>query len=100
MCGTSGLKAAPRVHTVIVIAIGLALVGAGLFVGHVLGDAAGMARAALCFLPVWLIGAGSNLYVGVRRAGYALSAEAPILLVAFAVPAAVALLCWWRLSHS
>jgi len=88
------------VHTVIVIAIGLALLGAALFVGHVLGDAAGMARAALYFLPLWLIGAGINMYIGVQRAGYAVSSEAPILLVVFAVPAAVALLCWWRLSHS
>jgi hypothetical protein len=47
------------VHTVIVIAIGLAVLAAGLFVGHTLGGAAGMARATLYFLPLWLIGAGT-----------------------------------------
>jgi hypothetical protein len=88
------------VHTVLVIAIGLAVLGASLFVGHVLGDAAGMSRAALYFLPVWLLGAGINMYFGVHRAGYAVSDEAPVLLVVFAVPAAVALLCWWRLPHT
>jgi hypothetical protein len=88
------------VHTVIVIAIGLAVLGAGLLLGHVLGDTAGMARAALYFLPVWLIGAGINMYLGVHGAGYAVRDEAPILLVVFAVPAAVALLCWWKLPHT
>jgi hypothetical protein len=88
------------VHTVIVIAIGLAVLAAGLFVGHTLGGAAGMARAALYFLPLWLIGAGINMYFGVHGAGYAVSDEAPILLVVFAVPAAVALLGWWRLPHT
>jgi hypothetical protein len=86
------------VHTVIVIAVGLAVLGAALLAGHVLGGAAGMARAARYFLPVWLIGAGINMYVGVHAAGYAVRAEAPILLVVFAVPAAVALLCWCRLA--
>jgi hypothetical protein len=88
------------VHTLIVIGIGLAVLGAGLLAGQLLGDAAGMARAALYFLPVWLIGAGINMYIGVHGAGYAVSDEAPILLVVFAVPAAVALLCWWRLPHT
>jgi hypothetical protein len=88
------------VHTAVVIAIGLAVLGAALFIGHVLGEDAGKARAALYFLPLWVIGAGINMYIGVHGAGYAVSDEAPILLVVFAVPAAVALLCWWRLPHT
>jgi hypothetical protein len=88
------------VHTLIVIGIGLALLGACLLVGHALGDGAGMARAALYFLPMWLMGAGINMYIGVSRAGYTVSDEAPVLLVVFAVPAVVALLCWWKLPHT
>jgi hypothetical protein len=49
---------------------------------------------------MWLIGAGINMYIGVSRAGYTVSDEAPVLLVVFAVPAAVALLCWWKLPHT
>ena len=87
-------------HTLIVIGIGLAVLGLCLLVGHALGDGPGMARTALYFLPMWLIGAGINMYIGVNRAGYTVSDEAPVLLVVFAVPAAVALLCWWKLPHT
>jgi hypothetical protein len=49
-------------------------------------------RAALWFLPGWLLVAAINMWIGVSRAGYSVAAEAPIFLVVFAVPAAVALL--------
>jgi hypothetical protein len=86
-------------HTVIVIAVGLIVLGASLFIGQALGGAAGMARAALYFLPLWLIGAGLNMYVGVKSAGYAVSEETPVFLIVFAIPALIALLTWWRLPH-
>jgi hypothetical protein len=38
-----------------------------------------------------------NLYVGVKSAGYTVREEFPIFLVVFAIPAAVALLAWWKL---
>ena len=50
----------------------------------------GMAAAARWFIPVWLIAAGINLWVGVAKAGYSVAEEAPIFLVVFAAPAAVA----------
>jgi hypothetical protein len=84
-------------HTVIVLAIGFALLGLCIFGGHVLGSASGMAAGALAFLPLWLIGAGINMYLGVSKAGYSVREEAPIFLVVFALPAAVALLSWWKL---
>jgi len=37
------------------------------------------------------------MYIGVKRAGYSVADEAPVFLVVFAVPAALALLLWWKL---
>jgi hypothetical protein len=85
------------VHTIVVIAIGLGLLGACALVGRLLGGAAGSSTALLVFLPLWLMGAGINLYLGVKQAGYSVADELPIFLVVFAVPAVVALLVWWKL---
>jgi hypothetical protein len=89
-------------HTIKVIAIGLGLLGACLLVGRLIGagpPALALARAALVFLPLWLIGAAINMWVGVSKAGYSVSDEAPVFLMVFAVPAAVALIIWWRCSR-
>jgi hypothetical protein len=83
-------------HTLIVIVIGLLLLGACLLMGHILGDEGGLGRAALSFLPVWLMGAGVNMYIGVKNAGYSVSDELPVFLLVFALPALVALLVWWK----
>ena len=82
-------------HTVIIIAIGLALLGLCVFGGHQYSGAPGTANGALIFLPLWLIGAGINLYVGVKQAGYTVAEETPLFFVVFAVPAVVALVVWW-----
>jgi hypothetical protein len=82
-------------HTIIVLAVGFGLLVACAGVGYVLGGTPGLAKAVLVFLPLWLVGAGINLYVGVTRAGYSVTDEAPIFLVVFAVPAAAALAAWW-----
>ena len=58
-----------------------------------------LAGAAKLFIPLWLLVAGVNLWIGVTRAGYTVAEEAPIFLVVFAVPAAVALLLVWWLSR-
>lgn len=89
-------------HTLKVIAGGLVLLGLFLLAGRLINpDAplAGMATAARWFIPVWLVGAGINMYIGVARAGYSVAEEAPILLLVFAVPATVAALLAWRLSR-
>ena len=36
------------------------------------------------------------MWIGVTRAGYSVAEEAPIFLLVFAVPAAMALLVLWR----
>ena len=85
-------------HTLIVLAVGFALFGVLALVGRILGGTSGIATASLVFLPLWLIGAGINMYVGVTRAGYSVADETPIFLVVFAIPAAVALFTWWRMQ--
>ena len=84
-------------HTAIVVGVGFLLLGACAVVGRLVGGDAGMHRAFLVFLPLWFIGAGINMYLGVKGAGYSVADEAPIALVVFAIPAAVALLLWWKL---
>jgi hypothetical protein len=63
----------------------------------VLGGTPATAAASLVFLPLWLVGTGLNMYLGVKRAGYSVADEAPIALVVFAIPAAAALVTWWRI---
>jgi hypothetical protein len=84
-------------HTVIVIFIGLLLLGACALIGRLLGGGSTLSSALLAFLPIWLLGAGVNMYIGVKRAGYSVADETPVFLVVFAVPAALALLLWWKL---
>jgi len=84
-------------HTVMVLAGGFALLGICLLAGKLVGGSTGaLAKAALAFLPLWLVGAGINMWVGVAKAGYTVKQELPIFLVLFAVPAAVALALWWK----
>lgn len=80
-------------HTVVVIAEGLALLIAFVIAGRVSGKF-GDAAAAKAFIPVWFICAVVNMTVGVMNAGYTVAEELPILLVVFAVPAAVAAGVW------
>jgi hypothetical protein len=82
-------------HTLKVIAGGLVLLGLFLLGGRLLSASApspGMAGAVRWFIPVWLVAALVNLWIGVSRAGYSVAEEAPIAVVVFVVPAAVALL--------
>jgi hypothetical protein len=81
-------------RTAIIIAAGFALLGIFVLVGRALNGAAGMAHAALLFVPVWFVAASANLAIGVLSAGYSVAEEAPILLVIFAPPAAVAFYFW------
>jgi hypothetical protein len=84
-------------HTVLVIGAGLLLLGLCALVGRLVGSSGAVGTAALVFLPLWLLGGALNMYVGVKRAGYSVADEAPIFLLVFAIPAAVALFVWWRM---
>jgi hypothetical protein len=81
-------------HTLKVLAVGFVLLAAFVLLGRALGNGS---KAALYFLPVWLAGAAINLWIGVAKAGYSVRDEAPIFLLIFAIPSAVALLVWWKL---
>jgi hypothetical protein len=90
------------VHTIKVIAAGFVLLALCLVIGRAIGGAsagAGLVLGAKLFLPLWLIGAGINMWMGVSKAGYSVAEEAPVFVLVFAVPAAVALLVWWRASR-
>ncbi|UFN50872.1 hypothetical protein LPC08_09790 [Roseomonas sp. OT10] len=88
-------------HTLMVIGGGLALLVAMLLAARLLGggDPAALALAARIFVPLWLVAAAANLWIGVSRAGYTVMQELPIMLVVFAVPAAVAALAAWRFGR-
>ena len=86
-------------HTIIVLGGGFALLLACLLLGHAFGGTGGgMVTGAKVFIPLWLIGAGINMWIGVSQAGYSVADEAPIFLGIFIVPAAVAGLLWWKFS--
>ncbi len=89
-------------HTVKVIAGGFLLLAVCLLIGRLAGGAASgahLASAAKLFIPLWLVVAAVNLWIGVAKAGYTVADEAPVFLVVFAIPAVVALLLVWRLTR-
>ena len=87
-------------HVAMVIGAGLLQLGVFVLFGWLWGaSSAGMALAAKAFVPVWLGVAALNMWVGVSHAGYTVREEAPILLLVFAVPAAVAALAAWQLAR-
>ncbi len=85
-------------HSIMVIGGGLVLLALFVLVGKQ-GGILGAARAALWFIPVWLVAAVVNLWMGVSRAGYTVAQELPFLLLVFGVPAAVAFVIWRRFSR-
>lgn len=87
-------------HTIKVLAAGFALLIACLLLGRSLGQSgAGLALGAKVFLPLWFVGAAINMWIGVSRAGYSVAEEAPVFLMVFGIPAAVALIVLWRTAR-
>jgi hypothetical protein len=88
-------------HTISVVAGGLLLLGLCMLIGRWIGGGSPsvMAMAALYHIPIWLVAAAINMWVGVSKAGYSVAEEFPIFLVIFAIPAAVAAFLWWRFSR-
>jgi hypothetical protein len=83
----------------IIILGGLVLLGLALLVARWIGSGPGsLVTATKVFLPIWLAVAFVNMWIGVARAGYSVAEELPIMLLIFAVPAAVAAFVWWRFS--
>ena len=87
-------------HMAMVMGAGVLLLVVFVMFGWLWGaSAVGMALAAKVFVPVWLLVASTNLWVGVTHAGYTVRQELPILLIVFAVPAAIAAIAAWQLSR-
>ena len=88
-------------HTIKVLAAGFALLAVCLLAGRSLGTpGAGLALGARLFIPLWLVGAAVNMWIGVSRAGYSIADEAPVFLLVFGIPAAAALLVIWRSTRT
>ena len=86
-------------HTAIVLGGGFALLLSCLLLGHAFGGGmSGAVSGAKVFIPLWLVAAGVNMWLGVSQAGYSVADELPIFLGVFALPAAVAGLLCWRLA--
>jgi len=86
-------------RTVVIIAAGLVIFGTFALIGSRLGGGIQfLATAAKIFIPLWLVAALVNLWLGVSRAGYSVAEEFPIFLAIFFVPAAVAAFAWWKSS--
>ena len=87
-------------HTIVVIGGGFLILGVSLLLGRAVGghESAQLARVALVFIPVWFALSLLNLWVGVSRAGYSASEEAPVFLAVFALPALSAAFVWWKWS--
>jgi hypothetical protein len=69
-------------HTIMIMAGGLLLLAACVLIGRFTG---GMEKGALAFIPLWLIAAAVNMWIGVNRAGYSYADEFPIFLLIFAI---------------
>lgn len=87
-------------HMMQVMLGGLLLLGVFSLFGKLWGgDTAGVISGTRYFIPAWLVVALVNMWVGVTKAGYTVAQELPILLVVFAVPAAIAMLLAWQLAR-
>ena len=85
-------------RTIIIIVGGFMLLGLSVLAARWIGTGtSSMVTAAKVFIPIWLVVALVNLWMG-ARAGYSVTEELPIFLLIFAAPAAVAALLWWKFS--
>ena len=86
-------------RTIVIVVGGLVILGLFALAGWRLGGGAqSMVTAAKIFIPVWLVAALINMWIGVSRAGYSIAEELPIFFVIFIIPAVVAVFIWWRYS--
>jgi hypothetical protein len=84
-------------RTAVIIACGMVLwaacLGAAKFAS---GSASAFTQATIGFVILWFIGAAANMWLGVTRAGYAVSEELPIFLLIFLTPVLVASVVRWK----
>ena len=56
-----------------------------------------LAKGAIAFLPLGLLGSRLNMYLGVKNAGYTVAGELPVAAGVFGGPALIALGLWGKL---
>jgi hypothetical protein len=84
-------------RSAIIIVGGVLLFGIFVLVARFVGGTQTIVVAAKIFIPVWLVAALINMWLGVARAGYSVAEELPIFLLIFGIPAVVAAFTWWKL---
>jgi hypothetical protein len=86
-------------RTIIIILGGFLLLAVCIGVVRLLGGGVvTIGTTVKVFIPIWLIAAGINMWIGVSRAGYSVAEELPIFLLIFSLPAAAALFILWKFS--
>jgi hypothetical protein len=85
-------------RTLLFLLVGLLLLAACLLLGRLFAVSYPGATqlATIAFISLWLAIAGTNLWVGVAKAGYTISDELPIFLLVFGVPTLVAVVVKWK----
>jgi len=88
-------------HTLMVLVAGFVLLFFCQLVARAIAGAGvnPMAKAELLFVPLWFVITAINMWVGINQEGYTFMQELPLFLLAFGIPAAAAVLTWWRLTH-
>jgi hypothetical protein len=84
-----------------IVAAGLVILAVCLLLGWRVSRAsriAGFVRAARLFLPLWLLSAAVNMWYAMTYGGHTFVQELPVFLLVFAIPAAAAMVIWWRVS--
>ena len=86
-------------RTLLFLVAGLLLLAALLIIGKLFSEhyPAAPRIATVSFVALWLVIAGTNMWIGVAKARYSFADEAPIFLLIFGVPAVVGALFKWRL---
>ena len=85
-------------RTIITILGGFLLLAVCIGAARLFGSAVTMSTAVKVFIPIWLVLAGINMWIGVARAGYSITEELPIFLLIFSLPAATALFIQWKFA--
>jgi hypothetical protein len=86
-------------RTALFLVAGFLLLAAALLLGRLFSTnyPGATFAATAAYVALWLIVAGTNMWVGVARAGYSVGEELPIFLLIFGLPAAVAIVLKWKL---
>jgi hypothetical protein len=86
-------------RTALILTVGFLLLAGATIFGKLFTEhyPAATSWAVYTFLALWLLATGFNMWVGVSKAGYSFGEELPIMLLLFALPAAVAIFLKWKI---